>query len=274
MKVIATKTLPIDVVRIDGGTQNRDLDLDWVESIARDIEYGDEIKNPVVFFDGKEYWLADGFHRYHATRNVKKVSLICDVINGTLDDAIYYSWNANIKHGLPPTLEVKRSNAVKMLKHPKYGARSDLEIAKHCGLSHPTVARLRAENAPETKDKPRIQVDKHGNETTKKLPKPVVKEPPPPPAPDERDIEIARLTDQIDALITEVDDLTLQLAVGSSDDPDFTKNMIEELRAEVKQLQIENASLVISRDQFQAENAQLIKQVNFLTKKLKQVSPA
>jgi hypothetical protein len=272
MKVIATKTLPIDVVRIDGETQSRSkIYQNVVDEYAEKMADGEPFPAAVAFFDGKEYWLADGFHRYHATRKNKKASLTCDVINGTVRDARFYSYGANSKHGLPPTNEDKIQSANRILADAEWGQKSDREIARHCGLSHPTVGKLRAAMNPEKAREPRVVKDRHGNET--KVHQPEVK-PEQPPPPDLRDIEIARLTDQIDALITEVDDLTLQLAVGSSDDPDFTKNTIEELRAEVKQLQIENASLVISRDQFQAENAQLIKQVNFLTKKLKQVSPA
>jgi regulator of replication initiation timing len=273
MKVIATKALPIDVVRIDGETQSRTkIHQNVVDEYAEKMADGIDFPAPVVFFDGKEYWLADGFHRYHATRKNKKASLACDVINGTVRDARFYSFGANATHGLPPSYEDKVQSANRMLADAEWGQRSDREIGRHCGLSHPTVGKLRAAMNPEKAKEPRVVKDRHGNDTKVKIQEPEWKETP--PSIDPRDIEIERLKEQIEALSEENDRLNLELAIGSSDDPDFTKNTIEDLRAEVKQLSIENKSLTVSRDQFQAENAQLIKQVNFLTKKLKQVSPA
>jgi FtsZ-binding cell division protein ZapB len=59
------------------------------------------------------------------------------------------------------------------------------------------------------------------------------------------------------------------LAVKGSADPDLAGRIIAELRDEVWQLTIELNSVKISRDQFQAENAQLKKQVTYLQKQLK-----
>ncbi|NBS67726.1 hypothetical protein EBT31_02285 [bacterium] len=272
MKVIATKALPIDVIRIDGETQSRTkIHQDVVDDYAEKMADGAVFPAPVAFFDGKEYWLADGFHRYHATRKNRKASLSCDVINGTVRDARFYSFGANATHGLPPTYEDKVQSANRMLADSEWGQKSDREIGRHCGLSHPTIAKLRAAMNPAKAKEPRIVKDKHGNDTKVNPKEPELKTP---PVLDERDMQIEMLKEQIEALSDENDRLTMELAIGSADDPEFTKNTIEDLRAEVKQLTIENKSLTISRDQFQAENAQLIKQVNFLTKKLKQVSPA
>lgn len=271
MKVIATKALPIDVIRIDGETQSRTkIHQDVVDDYAEKMADGAVFPAPVAFFDGKEYWLADGFHRYHATRKNKKASLSCDVINGTVRDARFYSFGANATHGLPPTYEDKVQSANRMLADSEWGQKSDREIGRHCGLSHPTIAKLRAAMNPAKAKEPRVVKDRHGNDTKVNPKEPELKTP---PVLDEKDMEIEMLKEQIEALSEENDRLTMELAIGSADDPEFTKNTIEDLRAEVKQLTIENKSLTISRDQFQAENAQLIKQVNFLTKKLKQVSP-
>ena len=68
---VAKKTLPLDAIRIDGGTQSRqEINTDWVGSIYEKMLTGTVFKPVVVFFDGKEYWLADGFHRYHALRSI------------------------------------------------------------------------------------------------------------------------------------------------------------------------------------------------------------
>ena len=149
MKVIATKALPIDVIRIDGETQSRTkIHQNVVDDYAEKMAEGAVFPAPIVFFDGKEYWLADGFHRYHATRKNKKASLSCDVINGTVRDALFYSFGANATHGLPPSYEDRVQSANRMLADSEWGRRSDREIGRHCGLSHPTVAKLRAAMNP------------------------------------------------------------------------------------------------------------------------------
>jgi chromosome segregation ATPase len=65
----------------------------------------------------------------------------------------------------------------------------------------------------------------------------------------------------IEFLIEENDKLKAQLAVATADDPEFTKNLIDELQAELKQTKIELNAVIKSRDMYQAECAQLKKQV-------------
>jgi FtsZ-binding cell division protein ZapB len=160
---------------------------------------------------------------------------------------------------------------------------SDREISRRCHVSHIFVAKVRSsiDKADEVIEKAqesssdevgRKYVDKHGNVSTMKTAskkKEAVKEEEPQPEPSVPAAEADKLQETIEFLIKENEALTDKLAAGSSDDPEFTARTIEELRDENKQLRIEVKSLTISRDQFQAENAQLMKQVNYLTKKLK-----
>lgn len=69
---------------------------------------------------------------------------------------------------------------------------------------------------------------------------------------------------ELDAKNDQIEDLQAMLAVANTapEDRDQAKNLIAELRAEIKTLRIANKALVISRDTFQNENAQLRKQVN------------
>jgi hypothetical protein len=54
----------------------------------------------VVFGDGKEYWVADGFHRVKAAIGASLEKIACQVHKGTLDDAKTYSGVANWFHDL------------------------------------------------------------------------------------------------------------------------------------------------------------------------------
>ena len=284
MKETVIKNVPAVAIRIDGGTQSRTkINIDAVDDYAAKMADGVEFPPVVVFFDGKDHWLADGFHRYHALRKIEKASVRCQVQNGTVRDAILYSFGANGMHGLPMTNEDKWHIVTEMVGDFEWSEWSDREISRRCHVSHIFVAKVRSsvgkadeviEKAQESSSEEvgRKYVDKHGNVSTMKpasKKKEAVKEEEPPVEPSVPAAEADKLQETIEFLIKENEALTDKLAAGSSDDPEFTARTIEELRDENKQLRIEVKSLTISRDQFQAENAQLMKQVNYLTKKLK-----
>ena len=59
--------LSISSVRIDGGTQPRvEVSDDVVRDDAEALKAGGKFPPVLVFYDGTDYWLADGFHRYYA----------------------------------------------------------------------------------------------------------------------------------------------------------------------------------------------------------------
>jgi len=139
-----TKTLRLDQIRIDGGTQPR-VAID--EQVV--AEYADLLANetklpPVtIFFDGAAYWLADGFHRYWANKRGNCESVLADVQQGTQRDAILYSVGANTDHGLRRTNADKRKAVLTLLEDEKWSQWSNREVAKQCGVSEITVRRTR-----------------------------------------------------------------------------------------------------------------------------------
>lgn len=138
------KTLNIHNIRVDGNTQARvSINQDAVAEYAAAMKDDTNLPEPVVFFDGAEYWLADGFHRFHAHLKNGKAAIIVEVRKGTQRDAILYSLSANTVHGLRPTGEDKRKAVAIMLADPEWSELSDRAIARHCGCSHPLVADMR-----------------------------------------------------------------------------------------------------------------------------------
>jgi hypothetical protein len=77
----------------------------------------------------------------------------CEVIDGTLRDAILYSCGANAEHGIQRTDDDKEAAITTMLLDPRVFLNddgvpwSDRAIARICKVSHHTVARIRAEIA-------------------------------------------------------------------------------------------------------------------------------
>ena len=266
--VFTPKSLSVDVINITGGTQSRlKIKEDYVEEIYEKMKDGVDYDAVTIFFDGKEYWLADGFHRYHATRKLGKSSIKCKITNGLLRDAILYSKVANNLHGLPPTLQDKINNAIEMIGDSEWGGWSNREIGRICDVSHVTIAKLRIGKVPE-----KVKfLDKDGEVKTRttKPPKAEKTFDVATPATPATPVDDGKQQEAIDFLVQENEKLSDQLAVKGSSDPELAGKTIAELRDEIKQLTIELNSVKISRDQFQAENAQLKKQLVYLQKQLK-----
>jgi hypothetical protein len=165
------KVLNILAVRIDGGTQPRaSINLDAVNEYAEAITSGASLPPPTVFHDGADYWLADGFHRYHANKKIGAVSLECEVIEGTQRDAVLYSLSANQTHGLRRSNEDKRKAVMTMLNDPDWAQWSNNQIAKKCGVSLDLVNRSRLSLNDSLSEEPqeRTYTTKHGTQAVMK----------------------------------------------------------------------------------------------------------
>lgn len=141
--------LNIDRIRLDGGTQPRtEIRIDVVEEYAEAMRQGAVFPPVIVFFDGLQYWLADGFHRAAAALRVRPSQPIeAEVIQGTQSDAQWYSFSVNQTHGLRRTNEDKARAVKAALQHPRGASQSDRDIGLHVGVTHPTVAKYRSELA-------------------------------------------------------------------------------------------------------------------------------
>jgi uncharacterized ParB-like nuclease family protein len=138
------KKLNLNVIRIDGGTQPREsINLEIVTEYAEAIAAGNDLPPVVVFHDGAEHWLADGFHRWHGHKQAGKASIHADVRAGSLLDAKLYAVGANGAHGLRRTNDDKRKAVQMVLDEPAWKDWSDRAIADACGVSHTFVAQIR-----------------------------------------------------------------------------------------------------------------------------------
>jgi len=255
----------LDKIRIDGGTQSRvKIDENVVAQYADEMLNGDLFPPVVLFHDGVDYWLADGFHRYFANKRINSPGISADVKEGSVRDAILHGIEANNKHGLRPTNEDKRKGVITMLKDIEWQDLSNREIGRICGVSHTLVNAIRKELE---EGKP------SGKVSTPKPPSGKVSTPDPAVEFNEAEIERETLRAAADSLQKENQDLQDQLTVAmaaSTDDIEKEKaqSIIADLRAQIRLLEIELKAVTTSRDQFQRENAQLMKQVAMQQKKL------
>ena len=162
-----TKELMIHEVRIDGGTQPRvEINEDAVMDYADALEAGQKLPPVTVFYDGKRYWLADGFHRYHAHMRLDIVDIDCTIHEGSRRDAILYSVGANAEHGLRRSNEDKREAVETLLRDEEWSTWSNREIARRCKVSDPFVAKIRDSLTANVSSEKRTYTTKHGTTAT------------------------------------------------------------------------------------------------------------
>ena len=141
------KTLSVDLLRIDGGTQNRlSINEDVVEDYA-EIIAGCNGKWPFapldVFHDGTDYYVADGFHRTLGALRAKRSSVPCEIHKGTARDARVFGMTANDRHGLRMSRADKRA-CVEWLLENEQKLTQD-EISHKAGVSKRLVQMIVAD---------------------------------------------------------------------------------------------------------------------------------
>ena len=144
--MIKTKTIKLKDIVIDAGTQQREkINDDVVAEYAEAMRCGTQFPPVAVFFNSVEYYLADGFHRYFACKSAEIGEINAEIHDGTKRDAILYSFSVNGTHGLRRTNADKRKSVIGMLADDVWTEWSNRDIAKHVGVSHFLVNKLRDE---------------------------------------------------------------------------------------------------------------------------------
>lgn len=263
------KTINIKTIRIDGGTQSRvEINNEIVTEYAQAIKAGAEFPAVVVFNDGVDNWLADGFHRFHAHGQAGKASIAAELRTGTARDAVLFSLGANNTHGLNRTNADKRKAVETMLKDPEWAAWSDRKIAEVCGVGHPFVAAIRkpevAAKQQESRDasatKKAKKVESDSTPTAIQVESDSTPEEETVPAPEDEYTELDQANDLIKDL--QADLVVARVNSTDSDEAKQAATLIAELRAEIKTLTALNRALTISRDGFQNQVAEMQKQIN------------
>lgn len=161
------RELGIDDIRIDGGTQPRvHLNESAVAEYAEALTDGVKLPEVAVYFDGSEYWLADGFHRYFAHKKIGALTINAEIRDGSRRDAVLHSVGANSAHGLRRTNDDKRRAVETLVSDDEWGKWSDRDISRACGVSvsfvgavrRPTVAERQQANRDKSAAK-RVESD-------------------------------------------------------------------------------------------------------------------
>jgi len=166
-KIMAIQKLDINVIRLDGNTQNREsLDQSLIYSYIENMKEGDIFPKLDVGFDGSHYWLVSGFHRWHSYKILGIKEVECIITNETLHESQVRSYASNATHGLPRTNAGKKLTVENALINPLLKDKSDYEIAKICKVSRSFVGAVRN---PEVKEKQAESKNKHTEKKATKL---------------------------------------------------------------------------------------------------------
>jgi len=136
-------TVALSDIVIDPTIQPRvgGIDTDHVRALEEAVDSLPPLS--VVVLNGG-YVLCDGWHRLAALQNQGRQKVSAVVLPVPDDDDVHrLAFELNASHGRPLSLDDRRAEAARVLHFDP--ATSDREIGRHCGLSQPTVGRIRTE---------------------------------------------------------------------------------------------------------------------------------
>ena len=280
--------LQLTQIRIDGGTQSRvEINNDIVSEYAEELKNGASFPQLTVFFDGVDYWLVDGFHRYHAHKLACIDNADCDVRNGSLREAQLFSVGVNDTHGLRRSNGDKKKAVELLLNDSEWSLWSDTAIAKKCSVDHKTVSKYRLSlgNSQVSENKERTYTTKHGtqaimntekigskvnkveSDSTKQVAPQLLNKPNPEPETTEPEYtELDQLRDDNRELRDRIVDLE-RLCQIAGIDTGITDDVLNDAKKQIKDLEANLKAVTTSRDFFMNENAQLKRQLK-LNKKV------
>lgn len=162
--------IPVASIRRDGGTQVRATLSDAaISDYTEAIRAGASLPPIIVFHDGSDHWLADGFHRVEAVARAGIEKVVADVRPGTRRDAVLYACGANTTHGLRRTNEDKRRAVELLLRDEEWSQWSDRKIAQTCGVSDRFVGNVRKDLSPNGSEMRPRKVERGGTVYEQKI---------------------------------------------------------------------------------------------------------
>ena len=136
--------LKLAMIVLDAGTQIRALlDDDTVAEYAGAMMEGAQFPPAIVFHDGSQYLLADGFHRVAAAVRNGFEDFAFEVRAGSKSETLKYALSANAQHGLKRSnADKRRSVELALMEWPNF---ADAELARICAVGNKFVGDIRRE---------------------------------------------------------------------------------------------------------------------------------
>lgn len=143
------QTIPLTSIKDAGAQMRVEMRADTVGEYANEMMDGAIFPPIILYHDGEDYWLADGFHRVEAARRVERADIEAEIREGSARDAILHGIGANAVHGIRRTQADKRRAVERLLTDAEWAKWSDRKIAQVAKVDHKTVGKIRRELAGE-----------------------------------------------------------------------------------------------------------------------------
>ena len=249
------------------------INQEIVDDYAQALLDGDKFPPIILFHDGDDYHLADGWKRYYAHKKSGLEIIDADVRMGTYDDAFDYAFaHANHSNGERYSSEDKRHALALALQQERYLNQSDRELSKKLRVSHTFVSKVRKimGKQPEI-----IEVIRNNKKYEIKNPKKINNESATSEYEFTEEDKIKEIASEMQDVVTENEKLQARLAVAAMEATPEERNLaqakFDEMEKTIKTLEADNRVLKASRDSFQRECAELKKQVSYWERRAKKL---
>ncbi len=136
------KSVAIKDIVTDCKTQQRSVDDDVVKRYAALIKDGFKFPPIEIIYDGKNYFMWDGFHRYFSHLKLNKKYIEANIEKGIQRDAIYLSFSANKENAFPRQPGTAKGIVEKILRDREWSKMSQRKIARHVGCTQAFVWKI------------------------------------------------------------------------------------------------------------------------------------
>lgn len=155
---------PAGITALESCQPRLENQQDVIREYAELMANGTEFPPVKVRYDGTRYYLTDGFHRRAAAILAGLNLIAAEVTPGDQIDAIEDSCAANTTNGLHRASGDKRRAVERMFEVERLRevSKSDSEIARHCGVSHQYVHKLRSLSCNVLQDRSPREVTRNG----------------------------------------------------------------------------------------------------------------
>lgn len=148
MAASTLRQLDLSQITVDRAMQHRKLEYTTLDKYCQLMAENVVFPPVEVVYDGTTGYLWDGFHRVECAKRLQRQSIQANVQTGTREYAIWMSFSANAKHGMPRPLGAVTEILETLWANPEWRKKGATEIANHVGCSRQMVYLFQRKKEP------------------------------------------------------------------------------------------------------------------------------